>query len=335
MTQFQTLVEIIPSSVKTDYSRTHVFIGSCFTENIGAKMKELKFKTDINPFGILYNPVSISQCIKRLISGKEFGLPDLFNYGSMWHSYSHHGRFSGISPEAALLKINERFMSSKTFLLEAGFLLLTFGTAWVYELKSTGVTVSNCHKVPSSEFKRYKLSVSEIVTEMRGTLEQLWNVNPGIKVILTVSPVRHLKDGAVENQLSKSTLLLSVDALIRGFGEEHCSYFPAYELMMDELRDYRFYGDDMVHPSPVAVDFIWEKFRDWLIDKESQKLSGKIFSLLQARNHLPVNPETPEFFLFVKNSLAKTLELAKKYPFLDFSDEIEYFANKIRPHELR
>ena len=329
MIPFHTPVVIPPASLKTSYSGKHVFIGSCFTENIGAKMDALKFKTDINPFGILFNPASISMCIKRLVSGREFTSDELFPHGGLWHSYSHHGQFSGTSPESTLLKINERFRTSSSFLQKADILLLTFGTAWVYELKASGQIVSNCHKVPAQEFKRFRLTVNDIVTVMREALEQLQTVNPGVKVICTVSPVRHLNDGAVENQLSKAALLLAVDKLISGFGEEMCSYFPAYELMMDELRDYRFYGDDMVHPSTVAIDFIWEKFSDWLIDKESLELSEKVSSILQAKNHRPLNRNTPAFLSFIRNSLQQSRELAKKYSFLDFSAEIDYFSEQL------
>jgi len=298
-------------------------------------MKDLKFNTEINPFGILFNPYSISQCLKRLISGPEFCDSDLVFNNGLWHSFSHHGRFSGVSKEAILQKINNQFSISREFLYNTDFLFLTFGTAWVFEFKATGQIVSNCHKVPASEFKRFRLMVSDVVSELKETLELLWEFNPGVKVIFTVSPVRHLKDSAVENQLSKATLLLATDALIRGFGEERCSYFPAYELMMDELRDYRFYADDMVHPSTAAIDFIWEKFSSWMLEKESLELSYQIFSLIKTKNHLPLYPDSPEYFLFVRNSYEKILELAKKNPLLDFSAEIKYFANKKPPHELR
>jgi len=291
-------------------------------------MENLKFSTDINPFGILFNPLSICNCIQRLISGEEFSAAELFHHGGLWHSYQHHGRFSSVSQETTLQNINTRITSGASYIREADFLVLTLGTAWVYELKETGRIVANCHKVPSSAFKRYRLSVGETVDGLRGTLEQLWKVNPAIKTIITVSPVRHMKDGAVENQVSKATLLLAADALVRGFGEERCSYFPAYELMMDELRDYRFYAEDMVHPSPVAAELIWEKFRDWLADKESRDLSQQISSLMLAFHHRPLNPEIPEYQLFLSNSLQKALELSKRHPFLDFSAEIEYFSNK-------
>jgi hypothetical protein len=329
MADFFTPVEISSSPVKTSYLKKHVFIGSCFTENIGTKMQDRKFFTDINPFGILFNPSSIALSIRRLISGEAFSEHELFFHGGLWHSYLHHGRFSNPSLQATLSGLNERLVSSAGFLRAADFLIITFGTAWIFELKSSGMTVSNCHKVPASYFKRYKMSVSDIVTEMRNTLEQLWEVNPGIKVIFTVSPVRHLKDGANGNQLSKATLLLATDALVNGFGPERCSYFPAFELMMDELRDYRFYAEDMVHPNPVAIDFIWKKFRECFMEKETKDLSEEIASLIQARDHRPIFRNSPEYKMFIDNTLGKIRKLTKKYPFLDFSAEIKYFSGEL------
>jgi hypothetical protein len=329
MADFFTRVEISSPTFKTGYLKKHVFIGSCFTENIGTKMQDLKFFTEINPFGILFNPSSIAHCIRRLISGEVFTENDLFIHGGLWHSYMHHGRFSNPVLQDALSDINKRLVRSSGFLREADFLILTFGTAWIYELKSSGVAVSNCHKVPASEFKRFKLSVGEIVTDLRNTLEQLWEVNPGLKVILTVSPVRHLKDGATGNQLSKATLLLATDALVNGFGPERCSYFPAYEIMMDELRDYRFYAGDLVHPSPVAIDFIWNKFRDYLMEKETIDLTEKVGSLIQARDHRPIFRNSPAYKLFIENTLGEIRDLTKNNPFLDFSEEIKYFATEL------
>jgi hypothetical protein len=224
--------------------------------------------------------------------------------------------------------INERLIQSAEFLRKADFLILTFGTAWVFELKSSGVTVSNCHKLPSSGFRRFRLSVSDIVVNMQDTLGLLRKVNPGIRAILTVSPVRHLKDGANGNQLSKATLLLAADFLVHKTGPEMCTYFPAYELMMDELRDYRYYAEDMIHPSPLAVGHIWEKFRDWFLDKDSLEIANKVSSLMQARNHHPLNRDTTEYQDFIRNQLLKITETTKKYPFLDFSAEIEYFAGE-------
>ncbi len=329
MTAFLTPVEIVAPPWKTNYRMKHLFIGSCFTENIGDKMAELKFITDINPFGILYNPESISQSIRRLISSKPFIEEDLFFHAGLWHSYSHHSRFSSLSPEISLRGINSRLLFSSAFLKQADFLFLTFGTAWVYELKSTGRIVANCHKVSAGEFKRYRLSVSEIVSSFREILTDLWKLNPGIKLIFTVSPVRHLNDGAVGNQLSKAILLLSIDALRNGFGNDRIYYFPSYELVMDELRDYRFYAEDMVHPSPVAVNFIWERFSESFVDAESTELSKKILSVLQDWNHRPLNKNSKEFVTFIKKSLQKIEEIAGKHPYLDFSEEKGYFVKEL------
>lgn len=329
MTSFRTPVEIVVPPWKTNYRMKHLFIGSCFTENIGDKMAELKFISDVNPFGILYNPESISLAVRRLISPEPFTKEDLFFHMGLWHSYSHNSRFSSISSDIALRGINDRLSFSSSFLKQADFLFLTFGTAMVYELKSIGRIVANCHKVPASEFRRYHLSVNEIVGSFRKTLTDLWTLNPGIKLIFSVSPVRHLNDGAVENQLSKAVLLLSIDALRSVFDTERIYYFPSYELVMDELRDYRFYAEDMVHPSPLAVNFIWEKFMESIADEDSVALSKKIASLLQARNHRPMTKNSPEYQTFVRKTIQKIVEIAEKYPFLDFSGEKEYFTKEL------
>lgn len=331
MGTFFTPVDIAPAPFNSGYSRRHLFIGSCFAENMGLKMQDLKFCTDVNPFGILYNPASAAACIDRLITGKPFMENELFYHNGLWHSFLHHGRFSAPSLPRALSGINERLMFSAEFLRKADFLILTFGTAWVFELKSSGMTVSNCHKVPASGFRRFRLSVDQVVAAVNFSLGQLRKINPDIRVIITVSPVRHLKDGATGNQLSKATLLLAAEKLVQSAGNDSTVYFPAYELMMDELRDYRYYAEDMVHPSPAAVDFIWEKFTGWFLDKESRQIAGKLFPLLQARSHRPINKETAEYQVFVQSQLKKITEMTKKYPFLDFSPEIEYFAKEAGP----
>jgi hypothetical protein len=329
MDPFRIPVEPTVTPWKTGYGERHVFIGSCFTENIGNRMAELKFSTDINPFGILYNPESISQCIRRLVSPVAFTEEELFFHDGLWHSFMHHGQFSSVTPAVALRHINDRLFFSSEYLKQAGFLFLTFGTAWVFEYKPSGTIVSNCHKLPSVNFARYRLSPAEIADTIREALEALWGVNASIKVILTVSPVRHLQDGAIANQLGKAALLLAADALCRGFGNDRILYFPSYELVMDELRDYRFYADDMVHISPVAVNYIWEKFCEALITAESKKLMEEILHVLRAKEHRPIHAGTPEHRAFLMNSLKKVLSLSKKNPYLDLSEEKRYFEKQI------
>ncbi len=314
---------------KLDYSKSMMFFGSCFSENIGQKLLDLKFQVDMNPFGILYNPESIANGLKILLEHRIFTDDDLFQDQGLWNSFYHHGRFSDVDKGATLEKINSRISSSSEFIRKADFLVITFGTAWVYELKKTGKIVSNCHKVPASEFKRFRLGVYEITETYRELLEEIWKFNPNLKVLFTVSPIRHWKDGAVENQVSKSTLLLSVDRLKSGFGESNCGYFPSYEIMMDELRDYRFYAEDMLHLSPVATDYIFDRFSKVMISKSSQDLFPAIQKILKSVAHRPVNPTSSEYQRFLRANLEEINKLILSFPYLNFEPEKLYFGQKL------
>jgi len=327
--RFFTEIQLPEFLWKIDYSKSMMFLGSCFSENIGQKLIDLKFNVDMNPFGILYNPESIANSLKILLGKRLFTKNDLFQDQGVWNSFYHHSRFSDVDQEEVLEKINTRILSSHEFLKKADFLIITFGTAWVYELKKTGQVVSNCHKVPASEFKRFRLGVFEITEVYRELLEQIWKINPGLKIIFTVSPIRHWKDGAVENQLSKATLLLAIDQLIKGYGNQACAYFPSYEIMMDELRDYRFYADDMLHISPVAIDYIFERFSKVLITSESMAVSKKVMKIRKAFEHRPVNPATLEFKEFIQQNLLLINQLSSQFPNLDFALERTYFESKL------
>ncbi len=324
---FFTEVHIPEYSPKIDHSKRIMFVGSCFSENIGQKMVDLKFDLDINPFGILYNPESIANSLKILLEKRIFTEKDLFTDQGLWNSFYHHSRFSDVTLENALEKINNRIEQSNDFLKTADFLFITFGTSWVYELKETGKIVSNCHKVPAAKFKRFRLGVFEITDLYRDLLQQIWEFNPGLKVIFTVSPIRHWKDGAVENQLSKSTLLLAIDRLKTGFGEKVCGYFPSYEIMMDELRDYRFYAEDMIHVGPVAVEFIFERFCKAYVSNESTTIFKALRKIRNAMQHRPVNPDSVEFRKFLSSNLAEIEKLQLNFPHLDFSVEKNYFED--------
>ena len=244
---FTTSIEIPISPVKIDHKSHMLMLGSCFSENMGRKLQNAFFQTDINPFGILYNPFSIRNSIDYLIECKEFSKEDVFQYGSLWHSFSHDSSFSDISQEECLRKINSRLKQTADNLCKTDFLFITFGTAWVFELTGSGETVANCHKLPAKEFRRRRLSVNEIADEYQTLIARLQTSFPQLQIIFSISPIRHWKDGAHENIISKSTLLLAIEELEKSLPNVH--YFPAYEIMMDELRDYRFYAKGKFHPS--------------------------------------------------------------------------------------
>jgi len=245
----------------------------------------------------------------------------------------HHGSFSGDTPEETLQKINQRLAYSTTFLREAGFLFLTLGTAWVYELKASGNIVANCHKVPADQFRRFRLSLHETVDSLRNALENVWSVNPELKVIFTISPIRHMKDGAAENQLSKSTLILAADALIKGYGPNRCAYFPAYEIVMDELRDYRFYAEDMIHLSPVAISHIRERFEETVIDRESRETALRILKVINALEHRPIRKNTPEYFHFLVKTLKETDAIYRNNSYLQLDSLRERITGRM--NEIR
>ncbi len=314
---------------KMDYSKNMMFFGSCFSESIGQKMIDLKFNVDMNPFGILYNPQSIANSLKFLLDKQLFTEYDLFQDQGLWNSFYHHSRFSDVDKDTALEKINSRILLSHDFLKSADFLVITFGTAWVFELVSLAQVVSNCHKVPASQFSRIRLTRHEITEAYRYLLEDLWRFNPNLKVIFTVSPIRHWKDGAVENQVSKATLILAVDRLRNDFADRGLSYFPSYELMMDELRDYRFYAEDMLHPSSVAIDYVFDRFSKFIISKDSQHTSDKVLKIRKAALHRPVNSNSVEYEKFLQANLEEITKLIKTYPQLNFNEEKINFEQEL------
>ncbi len=312
---FQTKVEIPSSKLKIDYENSIMTLGSCFAENIGKKMQEVYFKTDFNPFGVLYNPVSIKNSIDLLLGNKKFTSADIFEYKGLWQSFSHSSAFSDTSAEGCLDRINDRFEKSSALIRQTDVLMLTFGTAWVYEEKESGYVVSNCHKLPADRFNRRRLEVGEIVDAYNCLVCSLMNTNPELQIILSVSPIRHLKDGATENSVSKSTLLLAVSELQEQF--ENIHYFPAYEIMMDELRDYRFYASDMFHPSDVAVEYIWQRFSETYFDQTTLKMKKEFEQLVADLSHRPLFPESDEFQKFQINLLKRQMDLKTRYPFLN------------------
>jgi hypothetical protein len=324
-TQFRTILEVPGSPVRLSYQNPSMWIGSCFTENIGGWMREMKFPAMVNPFGTIFNPASINQNIELLLQGEEFESSDLGFKNGLYFSFCHHTSFSSPDKDACLSAVNNSFLLAAEQIEKSGFLFLTWGTAWIYLLKETGRVVANCHKLPDRIFERKLLSVEDIAISSAAVIGELKKRNPGLQVVLTVSPVRHLKDGFTGNQVSKSTLVLAAHELCRNLEGVH--YFPAYEIVMDDLRDYRFYEDDMVHPNSQATGYIMEKFTEAWIESTAYPVMKEVEKILKAISHRPFNPNTPEHKKFLETTLQQCLQLEKKYPFLDLQKEKEALSS--------
>lgn len=321
--KFQTEVLLPDVSGKVGYRSPFLMMGSCFASNIGAKLIRLKLPVLVNPFGVIYNPFSIAKSVKMMVMQDQLSQGDLFLQNGVWNSYSHHSSFSRMGAEECLENINHSILSGSTILRDSSHVVVTLGTSWAYKLKENGDIVANCHKTSAKEFERIFISASETVDCLANMIHQVREVNPSVNFMLTVSPIRHLKDGLVENQRSKSSLIVACHELCRRFN--FVSYFPSYEIMMDELRDYRFYDEDMVHPSALATDIIFNKFVEAAFDADSKKAMADIDKLLKSKEHRPVNPNTQAHYLFKKRMLEKVEELQMNYPFLDLTEEFDYF----------
>jgi hypothetical protein len=313
------------------YDDSVMLIGSCFASSIGEQMNRGRMSVMVNPAGTVYNPVSVCNTLNTLIAGKEFVKDDLHYHDGMWYSFYHYTDFSSEDPDKTLEKINRRLTEASLFLKKAGYLFITFGTARIYRWKETGMVVSNCHKIPSGQFDSVLLTVNEIVELWKHELDRLSDLFPGLKVIFTISPVRHLKDGAHGNQVSKSVLFLAVEELLEHSSKPH--YFPAYELLMDDLRDYRFYDDDMIHPSESAINYIWEAFSRCYLDDATIKLWSEILKITKARSHRFLTDSNTKKRDFALKILSMISEIGKKLPSINFSDEKRYFNDllNIRP----
>jgi len=322
MEQFRTVVNCIPSPEKINYDTSFLMLGSCFAENLGDRLQQLKFNVVVNPFGIVYHPAPAAYQLERIITGKSYTVDELHQYNELWYSFDHHGRFSHPDILTCLERINHEFKQAHDQLERSNWLFVTFGTAWAYRLKHTGRIIANCHKLPTSDFERIYFSVNEIQSIWIDTLDKLQRFNPAIKVVFTVSPIRHLRDGAHENQLSKSTLLLAVDCLNQK--RENTGYFPAYEIVLDDLRDYRFYAENMTHPNAVAISYIQQRFCESYMDENTLQIMKTVENIVKAAAHRPLH-HTSEYRKFAETRLEKIAKLKQKIPHLDFKEEIERF----------
>lgn len=320
MTEFFTKVNVPDPGFNIGYQSKLLFMGSCFSELIGRKMQETKFNVIQNPFGVIYNPLSISKGLQQIMKNISFTEKDINFYNELWLSYSHSTKFSDTNKNTCLNTINSGLKKASDALQDIDVMVLTLGTSWVYELKKTGEVVANCHKIPAENFNRFFSSVNNTVDTLSQTIHELKEINSELKIIFTVSPVRHWKDGAIENQRSKAALILAVTEILQEF--ENVYYFPAYEIFMDELRDYRFYASDMLHPSESGIDYIWERFKETFFGDKALQIFSEVQSIKKRLDHRALHKNTTTYKKFISSLKKDIVSLQNKNPEIDFSAEI-------------
>lgn len=298
-------------------------MGSCFAAHIGQFLQERKFNIQLNPTGILYNPASLQQCVVRLQQGDPFAADELFYANGLWHSFAHHGRFSHADRSQALAQMNAALADGHHQWQRAGVIIVTLGTAWAYRHKEKDTIVANNHKLPAADFERVLLSPRQIVAHLSAMITATSKSANPPHWLLTVSPVRHLKDGAIGNNQSKAHLLTAVHEVVARYDKVH--YFPGYEILLDELRDYRFYDTDHAHPSAEAIGHIWSRFSAAFFSEETSTLNQRIMAIRKAMLHRPLHPEAPGFATFKAKQLAMIAAMAEQYPFLDLADWTAHF----------
>ncbi|GAB5551548.1 MAG: GSCFA domain-containing protein [Saprospiraceae bacterium] len=318
---FRTTLEHPSEAFPISYTDSILSMGSCFAVHMAERLAQRKFNIQNNPFGILYNPISIAQNLELLASERTFSEVDLFEYQSLWHSFAHHGAFSAPSPTDSLDLINTALQQARAKLQQTNTLILTLGTAFVWKEKETQNVVANCHKLPANNFTRTCCTVDEIVAALSKVVEAYQEINPSLRCLISVSPVRHLRDGMVNNQLSKASLILAAHTLTKKLA--NVFYFPAYEMMMDDLRDYRFYNSDMLHPSALAVDYIWSFFQQHFFQENTLEQIHAIERILKAVQHRPLYPDSLAQQQFKAKTLQQITLLEQKYPDLSFLEEKE------------
>jgi GSCFA family len=318
-------IQIEEPAERISYQQKILLTGSCFTEHIGNHLQEAKFDVLQNPNGILFDPLSVAGSLVSYIERKQYQKEDLFFLNDLWQSWRHHGIFSDTSKQSCLEKINKSQSAAHEFLKKADWLIITLGSAFSYMLTENQMPVANCHRAPADWFVKKLLSIEEMLTAFDETLHRLFHFNPALKIIFTVSPVRHIRDGVVENNRSKSRLIEVVHHVANKF--DRIYYFPAYELVIDVLRDYRFYDKDLVHPNYQATAFVLENFIQYCVGSPSRAIAEEVKKIQIAFRHKALHPDTEAHKRFLKEYLLKTKAMAEKYPFLDFKGEINHFSS--------
>ena len=321
--QFFSNIQIPELTPPITYNDAVMLTGSCFTEHIGNYLKSVKFNILQNPNGILFDPISVCNSLISYVENKQYTSEDLFYLNEAWHSWQHHSRFSGMNKDETLQQINASQQQAHHFLKDAKWLIITLGSSFSYRLAQDNSPVANCHKAPAQTFIKHLCTIEEIVAALDITIFRLFQFNPDLRILFTISPVRHLRDGVVDNNRSKARLIEAVHHLVNKFDKLY--YFPAYELVIDVLRDYRFYDIDLAHPNYAATSFVLENFTEKCMDKETQEWAEKFKKLYIAKNHRPFNPESEQHKKFMNTCLQQTIEYSKAFPHLDFSEELQYF----------
>jgi len=315
--QFRTQIPISKSNSPIDYNSKVLSIGSCFAENMAEKFDYFKFQNETNPFGIIFNPVSIEKLFDRISKQEMFGEKDVFFHNERWHSYEVHSDLSNSDRQELLESLNKAIAETHKQIKEATHIIITFGTSWIYRNLEKDEIVANCHKVPQKQFSKELLSAEAIQKSIQNTIESIQGLNPNINFIFTISPVRHIKDGFVENQLSKSHLFTALHKTF-DFRLSTFNYFPSYEIMMDELRDYRFYNEDMLHPNQIAIDYIWKLFSESNISEDSFSVMKEVDEIQKSLRHRSFNPESEQHQKFLAKLQQKIEALGKKQPHIKF-----------------
>jgi len=314
--KLQTQLPLEIQSPLIDYSSKLVLLGSCFAENIAEKFSYYKFQNEVNPLGVLFHPIAILDLLTRAHENNPYSEKDIFFSNGCWQSFQSHSRLNSISQIEILDHLNKALKSTQDQLKNASHVILTFGMAWVYEHIQSKTIVANCHKQPQKEFEKSILSIDQLQDTFNSIISILKSFNPKVTVVFSISPVRHLKDGFVENNLSKAHLITALHSVINTTENTH--YFPSYEFLMDELRDYRFYKQDMVHPNQIAIDYVWEKFQPIWIDADVNPIMQEVNQLQKGFAHKPFNPLAEEHAIFLSSLAKKAKAMESRFPFMKF-----------------
>jgi hypothetical protein len=326
--KFKLTLDSKRSEYPIGYRDNLFLIGSCFSENMGAKLNTHLFNVLENSHGILFNPISVCNAIEDCIIQKKYTSSDLFFLNDVWNSWNHHSKLSGITELEALNKINESINQGHAYLKSANHLVITLGSAWLYQLNNNapsakGQVVANNHKAPATWFDKYLMKSDILIELLQNTVKQLKQFNPHLHIIFTISPVRHLREGLVENNRSKAVLIQAVHEVVSQF--DALEYFPAYEYVMDDLRDYRFYAEDLVHPNYAASQYVWEKLVETYMDKDTQSIMKQVAELQLAMQHKPFFQGSESHQAFLQNCIVKTERLLTTYPYLNLSSHLSHF----------